>query len=97
MRTVTAPVRSRLGRWLFADRRTGRIVVAQRPNLALWTFLVATAARYVLPRSLATGILAVVALGALAIWAIDEIVRGVNPWRRILGAAVLVVIAASAV
>jgi hypothetical protein len=23
-------------------------------------------------------------------WAVDEIVRGVNPWRRFLGAAVLV-------
>jgi hypothetical protein len=33
---------------------------------------------------------------ALAVWAVDEIVRGVNPWRRILGAAVLAVSAAGA-
>jgi hypothetical protein len=26
---------------------------------------------------------------ALVIWAVDEIVRGVNPWRRMLGAVVL--------
>ncbi len=25
------------------------------------------------------------ALATLAWWAIDEVVRGVNPWRRILG------------
>jgi hypothetical protein len=34
--------------------------------------------------------LAVVGMGALAVWAIDEVVRGVNPFRRILGGAVLV-------
>jgi hypothetical protein len=30
-------------------------------------------------------------LGALALayWALDEIIRGVNPWRRCLGAIVL--------
>jgi hypothetical protein len=27
--------------------------------------------------------------GGLIIWAADEIVRGVNPWRRCLGAAVI--------
>ncbi len=30
----------------------------------------------------------VVGMAALAIWAVDEIVRGVNPFRRLLGAAV---------
>jgi hypothetical protein len=30
---------------------------------------------------------------ALAFWAIDEIFRGVNPWRRILGAGVFVFLA----
>jgi len=28
--------------------------------------------------------------GGLFVWAIDEIVRGVNPWRRCLGTAVAV-------
>jgi hypothetical protein len=32
----------------------------------------------------------VVFKGALLVWAVDEIFRGVNPWRRCLGAAVLV-------
>jgi hypothetical protein len=35
-------------------------------------------------------VLAVIAAGALAVWSIDELLRGVNPWRRILGGAVLV-------
>ena len=34
--------------------------------------------------------LRIVALLSLTIWALDEIVRGVNPWRRCLGAVVLI-------
>jgi hypothetical protein len=36
-----------------------------------------------------------IALGFLTWWSLDEVVRGVNPWRRILGAtaATLVVVA----
>jgi len=30
---------------------------------------------------------------ALAWWAVDEVVRGVNPWRRCLGAGVLAFLA----
>jgi len=32
-------------------------------------------------------VLRVVALAALGWWAVDEVVRGVNPWRRLLGVA----------
>ena len=35
-------------------------------------------------------VLTVVATGALMIWALDEVVSGVNPWRRTLGGGVLV-------
>lgn len=31
----------------------------------------------------------IVAVASLVIWAGDEIIRGVNPWRRTLGVAVL--------
>jgi len=31
----------------------------------------------------------VLAAGALIWWAVDELIRGVNPWRRLLGGAVL--------
>jgi hypothetical protein len=32
----------------------------------------------------------VAATGSLIVWALDEVVRGVNPWRRFLGVAVLI-------
>jgi len=38
--------------------------------------------------SLGTGI-DVIAGVALLVWAVDELVRGVNPFRRLLGAAAL--------
>jgi len=34
-------------------------------------------------------VLSDVASGAIIVWSLDEIVRGVNPWRRLLGAVVL--------
>ena len=38
---------------------------------------------------------AVAEFGGLIVWAGDEIIRGVNPWRRIVGAIVLVGLAVS--
>lgn len=35
-------------------------------------------------------VLTVAFKGFLLVWAADEILRGVNPWRRCLGAAVLI-------
>lgn len=81
-------------RWIFRDRRTGRIVIAQRPNVALLTWLVATVVSWFLHGSART-VIGVLATIALVIWACDEIVRGVNPWRRTLGAVVLVVVLVS--
>ena len=33
--------------WMFRDRRTGRITIAQFPNLALWTFFATVVVRWV--------------------------------------------------
>lgn len=81
--------------WFFRDRRTGAVVIGQWPNLPLWIFVAASILEWLLETT-APGLpvpvfasLRVVALLALAIWALDEIVRGVNPWRRCLGGAVL--------
>lgn len=77
--------------WLFRDRRTGRIVIGQWPNLWLWTFIAASVAAVVAgPGTPAGTAIGVVGKLALAVWALDELLRGVNPWRRILGATVLI-------
>ena len=82
--------------WLFRNRETGEITVFQAPNLALATFFVAFFVNRLFNPSGTIGtVLTVVQTGALAIWAADELVRGVNPFRRMLGAAFLVAIAAS--
>lgn len=69
---------SRVG-WFFRNPETGRIVIAQWPNAPLWAYLAATLLRWSL-----------VAYVALAIWAVLEIVKGESPFRRVLGAVVLV-------
>jgi hypothetical protein len=95
--TSTGSSRIRAGlRWLFASRATGRIVVAQWPNLPLWLFIGGEAARLVLhsPSWFVTA-LGVFAGLALAWWAVDEVLRGVNPWRRLLGLVVLGFLASS--
>jgi hypothetical protein len=77
--------------WLFRNRTTGDITIAQWPNLPLWLFGGLTLAAW---GAGGTGSLAswlsVGADLALAWWALDELLRGVNPWRRLLGAATLV-------
>jgi hypothetical protein len=79
----------RLLRWFFIDRETGAITVVQAPNLVLWIVIVAASARWIWPSvSTLNTVLTVVVTGGLLIWAADEIFRGVNPWRRCLGAAV---------
>ncbi len=76
--------------WLFRDRQTGRITVAQVPNLPLGLFLVASLLRWLFdPSGGSRTALDVLATGGLLWWALDEVLRGVNPWRRILGGAVL--------
>ena len=82
--------------WLFRDRRTGRVAIAQWPNLALWLFLAAAAIRlFAHPAGTAGTVLNAVAGLTLTWWAVDEVARGVNPFRRALGAVVLAATAAS--
>jgi hypothetical protein len=79
--------------WLLRDRETGAIVLAQWPNAPLLIFLVATVVRLVFSPTGAIGtMVSVVGTVALVWWAGDEILRGVNPFRRILGGTVLVAV-----
>ncbi|HEY5251535.1 MAG TPA: hypothetical protein VIJ09_07735 [Acidimicrobiales bacterium] len=74
--------------WLFRNRRTGQLTIAQFPNAPLWIFILCVVADRVLPgTSTAHRILAWLGVAALAWWAADEVIRGVNPWRRFLGLA----------
>jgi hypothetical protein len=84
--------------WLFRDRSTGEMVVAQFPNPPLWIFLVTVGARWFVPEDDTWhDVLGWIGLFALLWWAIDELVRGVNPWRRLLGAAIAIVVVTAAV
>lgn len=76
--------------WLFRNRETGRITIAQLPNVPLGLFLAASLLRRLLDAEggLDTA-LRVAAVGGLVWWAADELIRGVNPFRRLLGAVVL--------
>ena len=83
-------------RWWFEDRSSGRIVVGQTPTLPLWVFALAWSTNKVAqPGGVAGDALRGVASASLAIWSLDEIARGVNPWRRALGTGVLVAEAVS--
>jgi hypothetical protein len=84
--------------WVLRDRTTGRWVVAQAPNASLGIWLSATVTRRLAePEGGVRTALVVVATVALAWWAVDELARGVNPWRRALGAVVLAGTLAAAV
>ena len=77
-------------RWFFAIRETGAITIAQAPNLSLWIVIVVGVWIWAgHPPDRAGVILEIIFKGALFVWAVDEILRGVNPWRRCLGVAVL--------
>jgi len=76
--------------WVFRSRASGRVVVAQMPNLPLLVFLAAAALKFFLhPHGQAGTALGVAATVALVTWAALEIARGVNPFRRIAGGVVL--------
>jgi hypothetical protein len=74
--------------WVFRDRKTGKIVIAQLPNIPLIVWLAASVLAVVTTGTLHT-ILHYTATVALVVWAGDELLRGVNPFRRLLGAVVL--------
>lgn len=76
--------------WAFRSRETGRITIAQVPNASLLVFALASALGWAAPAGtpLAIG-LRVLAWASLFVWAADELLRGVNPFRRALGTGVL--------
>lgn len=77
-------------RWCFEDRRTGRITIAQFPNWPLMAIALAWVVRWFVAEGSSVADTATVAIVCLWLfWGADELVRGVNPWRRLLGAGVI--------
>ncbi|MGJ5177188.1 hypothetical protein ACQR16_00860 [Bradyrhizobium oligotrophicum] len=82
---------SRVLNWFFRNRQTGEITIAQMPNPALWIVLVGCLVGWVWHPQGQDGVqLDCLVKASLFVFAVDEILRGVNPWRRCLGAAVLI-------
>jgi hypothetical protein len=80
----------RIARWMFVNRRTGGVTIAQYPNVALWVFIaLSIPRRFAIPKGTPQTALRLLSVVAILVWGTDELVRGVNPFRRILGLAVL--------
>jgi hypothetical protein len=76
--------------WAFQSRATGRVSIVAWPSLPLWVWIgSATARRLPSVDGRADDLLGIIGTTALVVWAIDELWRGVNPWRRLLGLGVL--------
>ena len=75
--------------WCFRSRKTGLITIVQLPNLPLLIFLgTLVVERFVPDDHRALSILEWIGVIALGWWSLDEVVRGANPWRRLLGLGV---------
>ena len=81
-------------RWWFEDRENGRLTVAQFPNWPLFAIAAVTLLAEGARRLPGTGTAidegaGLAVTGLWLYWGGDELVRGVNPWRRLLGAGVV--------
>lgn len=79
---------NRAVRWLLEDRSTGKLVVWHAPNAPLWVWIAGAAVSRLVDGGVGDAA-SVVANLALAVWALLEIAKGVNPFRRIVGGLVL--------
>jgi hypothetical protein len=86
-----APGGSRLRspNWWFRSK-DGKLAVGQPPNPALLVFIAAALIGLLDLSDRHATIVQGIADGALLVWALDELVRGASPFRRVLGAVVLV-------
>jgi len=75
--------------WWIRDRE-GRVVVAQPPNAAIlvWLTTVVVGWSGLVDGDTASSVRDA-GRGALAVWGLDELLRGASPVRRLMGALVL--------
>lgn len=71
----------------FRNPRTGEVVLGQPPNAAILLWFAARVLSLVWEDRAQE--LRWIGSGALIVWAVDELVRGASPFRRVLGAVVL--------
>ncbi len=77
-------------RWWFASRETGRITIAQFPNWPLFAIGAVSVVRLLVDESSdAYGIAGGTITALWLFWGADELIRGVNPFRRLIGALVV--------
>jgi len=77
-------------RWWVSDRE-GRLALVFFPNPALAVWMLCTVVGWAdILEAGRSETVAALGKGALVVWALDEVVRGASPVRRILGAVVLV-------
>lgn len=79
--------------WLFRNRRTGQITIGQWPNAAAKTTVVSGIVHWLFPDDLVGKFARVISVGSLVIWALQELLGGVNPARRMNGLSSLVLLA----
>ena len=94
--TDPAHVRRGSAAWWFRSP-DGRQTLWQPPNPALCVWLVALVLGWFDLSAAHASAVDGVRHGALLVWAVDEVVRGASPFRRVLGAVVLVAQVASLV
>jgi hypothetical protein len=89
--TRTDPIATRLTStsWWFRSP-DGRLTLWQPPNPALCVWLVALVLGWFELSAAHKTAVDGLRHGALVVWALDEVVRGASPFRRVLGAVVLV-------
>jgi hypothetical protein len=75
--------------WFLRGRGTGRITFVQWPNPALWVWMATTVVAGLGLYPSRADEIHWIGAGALIAWGADEIFRGVNPARRLLGLLVL--------
>ena len=91
--TRTRSLRRRFVDWMFRSRETGEIVLGQWPNLTASVTWVAAIVALVTRSDSTRRTAAQVVVVSGAWWALRELFSGVNPFRRLQGAAALGAIA----
>ena len=85
-----SPARVTSSDWWFRSP-DGRLTLWQWPNTALCVWLVAVILGWLDLSADHAATVNGVRHGALLVWSLDELVRGASPFRRVLGAVILVV------